>query len=379
MAEFLPEHQDFFNKLINDDKSDDEFEGFLPSDIANDGSNRESDILMNQSKLKLVIFGKTEINLVFGSVYMPNRHLSLDEGMVPWRGHLAFRVYNPDKPKKYGIKAYMICDGETGYCTKFKLYTGKSNTPVSQHGATYDLVMDMMRGYFGQGYILYMDNYYSSPKLYKDLFSLGCGATGTLRANRKGVPQKILNTKVSKGEQFTMNNGTLLITVPNTGHDRKVVHLISTIEQAEMTPTGRNIPGTNTPIVVPSIVREYNRFMGGVDRSDQMVSYSTFNARTLKWWKRVTFHVISLAVLNAYLLYKTVTTGNPMLHRVFRKRLVADLINSVQGHVVPSKSVGRPSTSDDSLFRLMGQHFPIKITATSCWGKKEENWKRIQL
>jgi len=45
-------------------------------------------------------------NLVyrFNAVYQPHRQLSLDEGMVPWRGNLAFRVYNPDKPKKYGIK-----------------------------------------------------------------------------------------------------------------------------------------------------------------------------------------------------------------------------------------------------------------------------------
>lgn len=65
----------------------------------------------------------------FGNVFTPHQQLSLDEGMVPWRGNLSFRVYNPDKPKKYGIKAYMICDSVTGYCTKFKLYTGKSEIP----------------------------------------------------------------------------------------------------------------------------------------------------------------------------------------------------------------------------------------------------------
>ena len=44
----------------------------------------------------------------FHNSYIPNKQLSLslDEGMVPWRGNLSFRVYNPDKPKRYGIKAY---------------------------------------------------------------------------------------------------------------------------------------------------------------------------------------------------------------------------------------------------------------------------------
>jgi hypothetical protein len=27
--------------------------------------------------------------------------------MIPWIGNLSFRVYSPDKPVKYGIKAYI--------------------------------------------------------------------------------------------------------------------------------------------------------------------------------------------------------------------------------------------------------------------------------
>ncbi|XP_061188017.1 piggyBac transposable element-derived protein 4-like [Saccostrea echinata] len=303
----------------------------------------------------------------FGTVFRPHQHLSLDEGMVPWRGNLSFRVYNPDKPKKYGIKAYMLSDAVTGYCSRFKLYTGKSDTPASANGATYDLVMDMMRGYFGQGYILYMDNYYSSPKLYTDLFVLGCGATGTLRVNRKGIPQRIKDKKVDKGDMFSMCNDELVLV---KYHDRKVVYLLSTIEEAAKAPNGRVAPRTGTPIENPAIVNAYNKYMGGVDRSDQMVSYATFNARTLKWWKRVIFHVISLATLNAYLCYKFVTPRKPMLHRVFRKQLVTELLQSVSRACVPgmcTKPVGRPSTAAEPIMRLQGQHFPIKIVGT---GKK---------
>ena len=106
----------------------------------------------------------------FSTVYVPSQHLSLDEGMIPWRGHLSSKAYSPDKPHKYGIKAHMVCDAKPGYCVKFKLYTGKTDLPATEHGATYDLVFDMMRGYFGQGYVLYMDNYYSSLQLYWDLW-----------------------------------------------------------------------------------------------------------------------------------------------------------------------------------------------------------------
>ena len=49
----------------------------------------------------------------FGTVYSPGQHLSIDEGMIGYRGRVHFRVYAPDKPQKYGMKANEICDATT--------------------------------------------------------------------------------------------------------------------------------------------------------------------------------------------------------------------------------------------------------------------------
>ena len=114
----------------------------------------------------------------FKSVYYPGQHVCIDEGMIPFRGKVHMRVYAPDKPDKYGLKSYELCDSSNAYCCIFKLYTGKDDTPVSAHGKTYDLVMELMESYINKGHILYVDNYYSSPQLFLDLFSKGTGATG---------------------------------------------------------------------------------------------------------------------------------------------------------------------------------------------------------
>ena len=111
--------------------------------------------------------------------------------MVPWRGNLHLRVYSPDKPDKYRFKAYILCDAENGYCLKLKLYTGKPANPLSQKGATHELVMSLQRYHYACGHILYCDNYYSSPELFMDLWCLGVGATDTVRPNRHGIPQEI--------------------------------------------------------------------------------------------------------------------------------------------------------------------------------------------
>ena len=44
-----------------------------------------------------------------------------------------------------------------------------------------------------------MDNFYSSPSLFKHLRRLGFGVCGTVRTNRHGVPEEI-KAKLQKGE-----------------------------------------------------------------------------------------------------------------------------------------------------------------------------------
>lgn len=127
----------------------------------------------------------------FESVYTPEKNLAVDEGMIPWRGNLNFRVYSPDKPVKYGLKVYMLCDSSNGYCSRLELYTGREGPrqQPSEYGVTYDLVMRLICPYLDKGYHLYVDNYFSSPHLFYNLFLNSTLACGTLRSNRRGVPQ----------------------------------------------------------------------------------------------------------------------------------------------------------------------------------------------
>jgi hypothetical protein len=78
------------------------------------------------------------------------------------------------------------------------------------NGATYDLVMNLMRGFFEKGCNLYCDNYYTSPQLFWDLFQLGVNATGTVRSNRRSIPQEIkAKSLTNRGDLAIMNNGPI--------------------------------------------------------------------------------------------------------------------------------------------------------------------------
>ena len=62
------------------------------------------------------------------SLVVPGKNLSLDEGMMAYKGRLSIKVYNPKKPKKYGIKFFFVTESSTGYVLDFSIYSGVYST-----------------------------------------------------------------------------------------------------------------------------------------------------------------------------------------------------------------------------------------------------------
>ena len=309
--------------------------------------------------------GSSFSNLVsrFETAWQPGQHVSIDEGMIAFRGRVHFRCYMPDKPDKYGMKSFMLCDSSNGYCSKFELYTGVRHEEPSRDGITYDLVMRMMQPYLHCGRILYVDNYYTSPSLFYDLALAGTGATGTAR-RRKFMPPNVTDLKLKrKGEKKVMHSGDL---VCSKILDRKPVMLLSTAHTMEEVATGkRDVRGVI--IKRAEMIHRYNQNMGAVDVFDQMLSYSSFRRRSLKWWKKVFFHVFSTAILNAYIIYKDWCSQHrktPKLQKAFRVGYAKELISTVRQLPKAEQRIGRPSQAVGNLVRLTGRHFPNKLQGT---------------
>ena len=119
--------------------------------------------------------------------------------MVAWRGPLSFRVYNPDKLDKFGIKVLELCDSSTAYCYKLDFYTGKRKS--SPRGATFDVVEGLISPYLDCDRTLYVDNYYTSPILFTHLKEHGTLACGNMRMNRQRDPPKEMVPKLKKSDK----------------------------------------------------------------------------------------------------------------------------------------------------------------------------------
>ena len=103
----------------------------------------------NPDKLMII---RPVLDFIIGkyhSLYVPTSNLSIDEGMLKWKGRLSIRVYNPMKPIKYGIKFYFLCEAKTGYVLDCIIYRGVTSTLC-------DIVFNLLGRHFRQGYHVFI-------------------------------------------------------------------------------------------------------------------------------------------------------------------------------------------------------------------------------
>jgi len=141
----------------------------------------------------------------FWTNYIPDREISLHEGMLGWWGRLRFRVHNPSKITKYGILVQMVCESSTGYICKLQIYDGK-------YGPFTEMVGFLLESYEGKGYHLDQDNYYNSVHQANELLQKLIRVCGTIRVTH-GLPKDTLEEakKLKKGEVTFRRNQEILL------------------------------------------------------------------------------------------------------------------------------------------------------------------------
>jgi hypothetical protein len=83
-------------------------------------------------------------------------------------------------------------------------------------------------------------------------------------------------------------------------------------------------------IPCPNIITAYNRSMGGVDRCDMMLALYRMKMKSRKWYRRIFFHFVDLALINAWTLLRQ--SSQPKLKLVDFKLEVA--VSLIRGGLV---------------------------------------------
>ena len=154
----------------------------------------------------------------FCKEYRPSKFVSIDEGMVKYKGRLGFKQYMPTKPVKWGIKVWVHADATNSFVSTMQVYTGKKNAGQPEHGLGHRVVCELVSNLKGKNYHIFSNNFFSSARLVEDLLSNKLYLCGTTHANRTDFPKDL---KAKKHHQ----KGNIVASV---WKDKKAMAFIST-------------------------------------------------------------------------------------------------------------------------------------------------------
>ncbi|XP_043473691.1 piggyBac transposable element-derived protein 4-like [Leptopilina heterotoma] len=279
----------------------------------------------------------------FSNTIIPGKNLCIDESLLLWKGRLKFKQYLPLKRNRFGIKLFELVDCQTGFILNFIVYTGE-NTDYKKFGLgiTGDIVAHFLKPYFGKGHVVYVDNWYSSAQLAEFLHDRDTGLCGTVKSNRKGLPK--MESKLQRGEVEAAHTVCWLLI---KWMDKKEVYMITTVHELDFCATGKKNFRTNEDIVKPTCVVEYNRNMGGIDNIDRQLSLTESVRKSMKWYRKLFFHLMDLALTAAYSLYKM--NNEYLSFPKFRLEVIRSILGISSFESIPRHS---------GLSRLTGNHFP---------------------
>lgn len=360
------------------------------------------------SKLKPLVDHVRDVS--FELVFILGTILSLDEMMIRFMGRSAETHRMKNKPISEGFKFFVLATKE-GFIVNFtpdgrtaeKNNKQEYDTHNSSSGKIEKMILFVMkiidkfkerqqeriRGYAranrrenneGENayqrddvagvmdkFCLGIDNYFSVPKVIKKLRDMGVGIVGTARF-RSGWPPEILRkvdqTKCEFNDFHYMldEQGTLVARWMDNG----LVFCVSTLHKVGETilrkrrrprVTGKNKNHVKAvwgddgvkAIHIPTLIDDYNHWMGGVDVADQRIAYYQPDLRCHRTWLPMFLQIMSIIRSNAFIVYKSCSVMKSMTHKQFTLEMISILMENAREEYEkdspsrgPTQRAGRP-------------------------------------
>ena len=145
--------------------------------------------------------------------------------------------------------------------------------------------------------------------------------------------------------------------------DKRDVLVLTTVHKNTMVDTGKTNHATGNHIRKPEAVIDYTNKVRLIDKADMMVATVNTLRKTMKWYKKLFFNILDMALLNAYYLY-LVKTGEKPPFLCFSKSVIRQLISKFSKPTNTSRP-GRKSSNISNPRRLIDRHFPSPAPSTT--------------
>ena len=296
--------------------------------------------------------------------YNPHMENAVDEAMIPFKGRSSLKQYMPKKPVRRGFKVWVRADSLNGYICEFTVYVGKEGGRT-EVGLGQKVVERLTRVLIGGHYHIYFDNFFTGVGLEQSLLADGIYSCGTIRSNRKNIPDdlkpEIKKGLKERGDHMMRQDGNLVFTI---WQDTKVVTMLSTNSQptANHKVLRRKKDGSRVDVQCPDAIVQYNKYMGGVDRNDQLRKYYGVRLKSRKNYKYIFWFMLDTAITNAFILLSNYSPTSAKLQclKQFRTELALSLIGEYNSRQVPGRQPSLPAPPGRNI-----THFPMKMEKRS--------------
>lgn len=272
----------------------------------------------------------------FKSSYKPSGCLTVDERISAFKGRVGFKIYMPNKPKKYGMKLWMLCDTENYYVSNFKIYAGKEGGKRKVDQGK-NVVLELTR-HLDSGHNVTTDNFFTSPSLAIELLRRSNPITllGTCRKNRKNIPDFIRNhvkdeKEKKKREKKNLPRGMKRVTEEEFDYPSKFAYsselqLVSYMYKKDksiilLSSSSPNIDVSKEKKKKPGLVLDYNDTKYAVDKLDEMTASTSCTRGTRRWTVNLFFNILDMVCHNALVAFRLSDENEGRKKREFLEEL----------------------------------------------------------
>ncbi|XP_056092195.1 piggyBac transposable element-derived protein 4-like isoform X2 [Rhinichthys klamathensis goyatoka] len=317
--------------------------------------------------------------------FHPFQNITIDERIVAAQPRTGLKRRIENQSTDRGYKLFALTDCTSGYTWDFFIYEGKSCSSQSE-GLSYESVIALVdENMLGSGYKLFVDKFYTSPTLFRNLLGKKVWACGPVLPTRKGFPKNSVNRlrrNAPRGTMRWIRDDELLFV---EWKDLKEVQMCSTFHKAyEGDTVQRKVKGDTQPthvqVPIPAAVLDYNRNVRTVDPSSSVTGHYRVLHKPKKWYQCVFYHLLDIAVENAFILYELVAKRKKqkaLTRKAFLEKLVLELTEmddeDRSGSAPAPSSSSPPATSSASPESSVteGSHNPKYFMSDSTAGRRK--------
>lgn len=335
---------------------------------------------------------KEDLEKRWTAVFVPEQQLSLDETLIRAFGRMKFKVRIVTKAARYGIKLYVITDARTSFVLRVIVYTGKFTYWESKSESTkktVQVVQQLCEPFRGSYRTIYVDRFYSSIDLIKQLEEMKLYTTGTILSNR--IPKQFSLAKSSRDFKLLQRGDSITHTLNymTSAGERKQAGLVAWKDSNMVyciTNDTSTVPtddcrrrGLGGIIIIkrPEVITLYNKYMGGVDVADmrRLHCNSTIMGQN-RWWLKLFFYLLDAGTSNALVVYNEAMSDKQKAYNImdFKAKLVETLVGAKLKDVVDNNGIAEhamtPTPNGErqrcSYCTLLGEYSRTRFMCEGC-------------